>query len=94
MRSLEHSTVRSAERRDIFGTHSSRSTAQTNYHSARADFAGRSGRRARVLAARVANPQPHIGKIYHLIGPQSEENMHVYAQYSYLLAMIRGYRGD
>jgi hypothetical protein len=47
-----------------------------------------------VLAARVANPQPHIGKIYHLIGPQSEENMHVYAQYSYLLAMIRGYRGD
>ena len=48
---------------------------------------------ARVLAGRVANPQPHIGKIYHLIGPQSE-NMHVYAQYSYLLAMIRGYRGD
>ena len=39
-----------------------------------------------MLAARVANPQPHIGKIYHLIGPQSE-NMHVYAQYSYLLAM-------
>jgi hypothetical protein len=45
---------------------------------------------ARLLAARLANPQPHIGKIYHLIGPQSE-NMHVYAQYSYLLAMIRGY---
>ena len=59
----------------------------------RADFANRSGRRSRVLAAQVANPQPHIGKIYHLIGPQSE-NMHVYAQYSYLLAMIRGYRGD
>ena len=26
-----------------------------------------------------ANPQPHIGKIYHLTGPQSE-NMHFYAQ--------------
>jgi len=25
------------------------------------------------------NPQPHIGKIYHLTGPQSE-NMHFYAQ--------------
>ena len=27
----------------------------------------------------LANPQPHIGKIYHLTGPQSE-NMHFYAQ--------------
>jgi uncharacterized protein YbjT (DUF2867 family) len=34
---------------------------------------------ARVLAALLADPQPHIGKIYHLTGPQSE-NMHFYAQ--------------
>ena len=34
---------------------------------------------ARVLAAILANPQPHLGKIYHLTGPQSE-NMHFYAQ--------------
>jgi uncharacterized protein YbjT (DUF2867 family) len=34
---------------------------------------------ARVLAALLANPQPHIGKIYHLTGPQAE-NMHFYAQ--------------
>ena len=34
---------------------------------------------ARVLAAILANPQPHIGKIYHLTGPQSE-SMHFYAQ--------------
>ena len=34
---------------------------------------------ARVSAALLANPQPHIGKIYHLTGPQSE-NMHFYAQ--------------
>ena len=34
---------------------------------------------ARVLAVLLANPQPHIGKIYHLTGPQSE-NMHFYAQ--------------
>jgi len=34
---------------------------------------------ARVLASLLANPQPHIGKIYHLTGPQSE-NMHFYAQ--------------
>jgi uncharacterized protein YbjT (DUF2867 family) len=34
---------------------------------------------ARVLAAVLDNPQPHIGKIYHLTGPQSE-NMHFYAQ--------------
>jgi hypothetical protein len=32
-----------------------------------------------VVAALLANPQPHIGKIYHLTGPQSE-NMHFYAQ--------------
>src|ERR1044071_749842 len=34
---------------------------------------------ARVVAALLANPQPHIGKIYHLTGPQSE-NMDFYAQ--------------
>src|SRR3974390_1682013 len=34
---------------------------------------------ARVVAALLANPQPHIGKIYHLTGPQSA-NMHFYAQ--------------
>ncbi len=33
---------------------------------------------ARVIAALLANPQPHIGKIYHLTGPQSE-NMHFFA---------------
>jgi len=34
---------------------------------------------ARVVAALLANPQPHIGKIYHLTGPQSE-NMQFFAQ--------------
>jgi len=34
---------------------------------------------ARVIAALLANPQPHIGKNYHLTGPQSE-NMHFFAQ--------------
>ena len=34
---------------------------------------------SRVLATILANPQPHIGKIYHLTGPQSE-NMQFYAQ--------------
>src|SRR5260370_3119705 len=34
---------------------------------------------ARVIAALLANPQPHIGKIYHLTGPQSE-NMHFFAR--------------
>jgi hypothetical protein len=28
-----------------------------------------------VVAALLSNPQPHIGKIYHLTGPQPE-NMH------------------
>src|SRR3984893_14084285 len=41
---------------------------------------------ARVIATLLANPQPHIGKIYHLTGPQSE-NMHFFAQeYSKALA--------
>src|SRR6267143_1579076 len=34
---------------------------------------------ARVVAALLVNPQPHIGKIYHLTGPQSE-NMYFYAE--------------
>ena len=32
-----------------------------------------------VRAAILVNPQPHIGKTYHLTGPQSE-NMHIFAQ--------------
>ena len=34
---------------------------------------------ARVIATLLANPQPHIGKIYHLTGPQSE-NMDFFAR--------------
>lgn len=34
---------------------------------------------ARVVVAVLANPQPHIGKIYHLTGPESE-NMDFFAQ--------------
>jgi len=34
---------------------------------------------ALVVTELLENPQPHIGKIYHLTGPQSE-NMHFYAQ--------------
>jgi uncharacterized protein YbjT (DUF2867 family) len=34
---------------------------------------------ARVVAALLVNPQPHIGKVYNLTGPESE-NMHFYAQ--------------
>ncbi len=34
---------------------------------------------ARAIAALLVNPQPHIGKIYHLTGPQSE-NMDFFAQ--------------
>src|SRR5260370_20455088 len=34
---------------------------------------------ARAIAALLANPQPHIGKIYHLTGPQSA-NTHFFDQ--------------
>ena len=34
---------------------------------------------ARVVAALLSNPQPHIGKIYHLTGPQSQD-MHFFAK--------------
>jgi uncharacterized protein YbjT (DUF2867 family) len=42
---------------------------------------------ARVIATLLANPQPHIGKIYHLTGPQSG-NMEFYAQ-EYSMALGR-----
>src|SRR5215472_16852006 len=34
---------------------------------------------AHVIALLLANPQPHIGKVYHLTGPRSE-NMHFFAK--------------
>jgi uncharacterized protein YbjT (DUF2867 family) len=34
---------------------------------------------ARVVATLLGNPEPHVGKVYHLTGPQSE-NMHFFAQ--------------
>jgi uncharacterized protein YbjT (DUF2867 family) len=47
---------------------------------------------ARAIAALLANPQPHIGKIYHLTGPQSE-NMHFFAQeYSKTLGRAISYQ--
>jgi uncharacterized protein YbjT (DUF2867 family) len=47
---------------------------------------------ARVVATLLENPQSHIGKIYHLTGPQSE-NMDFYAQeYSKALGRTITYR--
>jgi uncharacterized protein YbjT (DUF2867 family) len=47
---------------------------------------------ARVITALLVNPQPHIGKIYHLTGPNSE-NMDFYAQeYSNGLSRTITYR--
>ena len=47
---------------------------------------------ARVIAALLANPKPHIGKIYHLTGPKSE-NMDFYAQeYSKVLGRTITYQ--
>jgi uncharacterized protein YbjT (DUF2867 family) len=47
---------------------------------------------ARVLAALLADPRPHIGKVYHLTGPQSED-MHFYArEYSEALGREITYR--
>jgi len=47
---------------------------------------------ARVIAVLLANPQPHLGKIYHLTGPQSE-NMHFFAQeYSKALGRTISYQ--
>ena len=46
-----------------------------------------------VVATLLANPQSHVGKIYHLTGPQSE-NMHFYAQeYSVSPALMSSNRG-
>ena len=47
---------------------------------------------ARVVATLLESPQSHIGKIYHLTGPQSE-NMHFYAQeYSKALGRTISYQ--
>jgi uncharacterized protein YbjT (DUF2867 family) len=47
---------------------------------------------ARVIAALLVNPERHIGKIYHLTGPQSE-NMDFYAkEYSKALGRTISYR--
>src|SRR5262249_48961100 len=47
---------------------------------------------ARVIAILLANPQPHIGKIYHLTGPQSE-TMHFFAtEYSKALGRTITYQ--
>jgi len=47
---------------------------------------------ARVIAALLADPQPHIGKIYNLTGPQSE-NMYFYAkEYSEALGRMINYQ--
>jgi uncharacterized protein YbjT (DUF2867 family) len=47
---------------------------------------------ARVVAALLTDPQLHIGKIYNLTGPQSE-NMHYYAQeYSKVLGRAITYQ--
>jgi uncharacterized protein YbjT (DUF2867 family) len=43
---------------------------------------------ARVVAAVLADPRPHIGKVYHLTGPQSE-TMHFFAR-GYSRALGRG----
>ena len=47
---------------------------------------------ARVIATLLANPQPHIGKTYHLTGPQSED-MHFFAdEYSKALGRTITYQ--
>lgn len=47
---------------------------------------------ARVVAALLADPRPHVGKTYHLTGPQSED-MHFYArEYSKALGRAITYR--
>jgi uncharacterized protein YbjT (DUF2867 family) len=40
---------------------------------------------ARVIAKLLADPQPHVGKIYHLTGPQSEDMHSVAKEYSQAL---------
>jgi uncharacterized protein YbjT (DUF2867 family) len=47
---------------------------------------------ARVVATLIADPQPHLGKVYHLTGPESE-NMHFFAEeYSKALGRTITYR--
>jgi uncharacterized protein YbjT (DUF2867 family) len=47
---------------------------------------------ARVVAVLLADPRPHIGRVYHLTGPQSED-MHFYArEYSKALGRTITYR--
>jgi uncharacterized protein YbjT (DUF2867 family) len=47
---------------------------------------------ARVIAALLANPQPHIGKIYHLTGPQSESMDFYVQEYSKALCRMITYQ--
>ena len=47
---------------------------------------------ASVLAAVLANPQPHIGKTYHLTGPQSEDMQFYAREYSEALGRDVTYR--
>jgi uncharacterized protein YbjT (DUF2867 family) len=48
---------------------------------------------ARVLAALLTDPQPHIGKVYHLTGPQSESMQFFAREYSAALARKITYQG-
>jgi uncharacterized protein YbjT (DUF2867 family) len=51
---------------------------------------------ARVVAALLTDPQPHIGKIYHLTGPQSENMNFFAAEYSKALGreiILSGHSG-
>ena len=47
---------------------------------------------ARVVAALLTDPQPHIGKIYHLTGPQSENMTFVAREYSKALGRTITYQ--
>src|SRR5262245_19121545 len=47
---------------------------------------------ARVLATLLANPQPHIGRIYHLTGPQSETMSFFAQEYSQVLGRTITYQ--
>jgi uncharacterized protein YbjT (DUF2867 family) len=47
---------------------------------------------ARVIAMVLSNPQPHIGKIYHLTGPQSEDMRFFAKEYSRALGRTITYQ--
>ena len=47
---------------------------------------------ARVLAALLADPQPHVGKVYHLTGPQSESMQFFAREYSKALGRTINYQ--